>query len=57
MMCDMMLRMNEKIRKTAADVILSCIHWGVCYLTVYSVMIIVAGMAVGVGNGYILLVV
>ena len=56
MMCDMMLRMNEKIRKTAADVILSCIHWGVCYLTVYSVMIIVAGMAVGVGNGYILLV-
>ena len=57
MMCDMMLRMNEEIRKAAADVILSCIHWGVCYLTVYSVMIIVAGMAVGVGNGYILLVV
>ena len=56
MMCDMMLRMNEEIRKTAADIILAGIHWGVCYLTVYSVMIIVAGMAVGVGNGYILLV-
>lgn len=56
MMCDMMLRMNEEIRKTAADIILPGIHWGVCYLTVYSVMIIVAGMAVGVGNGYILLV-
>lgn len=56
MMCDMMLRMNEEIRRNAADIILAGIHWGVCYLTVYSVMIIVAGMAVGVGNGYILLV-
>lgn len=56
MMCDMMLRMNEEIKRNAADIILAAIHWGVCCLTVYSVMIIVAGMAVGVGNGYILLV-
>lgn len=48
--------MNEKKKTELLHVLRTCMQWGVNFLAVYSLMVVVAAMQVGVGNGFIVLV-
>lgn len=51
----MILYMNERKRTEIVNMLLTCMQWGVNFLTVYSLMVVIAGIQVGVGNGFIVL--
>ena len=47
--------MNEKKKTELLHVLRTCMQWGVNFLAVYSLMVVVAAMQVGVGNGFVVL--
>lgn len=54
--CDMMMDMNEKKENMMIQSLCTSAAWIIRYLSVYSVMLMVNALSMGVSNGYIMLV-